>query len=904
MAKLIYQLILWIAALMSTLPILVNATTQLKSVRLLIKWDHQFQFAGYYAAKWQGFYEEAGIQVEILPRPNLDGTFKDLPELMRNRQADFAVGGPDILVHRDKGDKFILLASVFQRSPYSYSVKKTSNIHTLADVYQACIGVSADFGLLEIQTLFRKEGYDISRLNLHEYSFALEDVINDVCEVSVDYRISVEWASKKKSVPIRQFFAESYGVNFYGDILYTHKELVESEPELVERFRKASMRGWEYALNNKAELATQITENLKRILPYDDPLEYNMQTANVIHELANYPIVKVGHSNGDRWKALHQYLKEVDLIKGEFDFDDLHFNFKKLQDEQSNKIARLSFGLLLIVLGLIGVFATNQFLNRRKDLVVFAESERILSTILSEQSDSLWEWSPETRQLRIGRNWILITGEKEQEYYADWSVLEKHVHQDEAIKVKGFIADVEKGVEDASVTFRVMSKKRECYWYLMRVSFIQNAQLGSRVVGVLVDLSEEFRRKVDEDESWSALQNEKRLKKREMELRFNELHESKILLQEILDLTPLSIYWKDSNSVYIGANRRFVNDAGLLSLSELIGKTDFDLPWKESAEAYRSADRLIIEENASLPFFDDTQRRKDGSSVHMRATKVALRNASGDIVGILGMNEDMTLLRKAYHEMRRQKEKTDKVYGRLRSIIDHSPDMIFLKDYSNDEGAYAVCNHYFERWVGLKEPKIVGKTDEKLFGDKVGSLFKEEDRSVLKSGKKINKEVELRLASGKLINFHFTIIPIISLSAESKTILGIGRDITHKKEIEKIYETIFEISYDGYMILDENGAIEKCNQAMLTLLEATEEELIGRYPIKDLSPEFQPDGTSSLMRARELNANVDSDRNKAFNWTHKTLKGKLLTVTVKLSRIVINEKSRMLVQWHNETTPS
>jgi len=74
----------------------------------------------------------------------------------------------------------------------------------------------------------------------------------------------------------------------------------------------------------------------------------------------------------------------------------------------------------------------------------------------------------------------------------------------------------------------------------------------------------------------------------------NELRESKSNLNTILDTIPLSIYWKDKNSNYIGCNKTFSDFAGLDNPDLIIGKTDFDLPWKQQADKFRTDDRKVI----------------------------------------------------------------------------------------------------------------------------------------------------------------------------------------------------------------------------------------------------------------------------------------------------------------------
>ena len=74
-----------------------------------------------------------------------------------------------------------------------------------------------------------------------------------------------------------------------------------------------------------------------------------------------------------------------------------------------------------------------------------------------------------------------------------------------------------------------------------------------------------------------------------------EFKNSRILLQNIIDSVPASVFWKDKNNVYLGANKCFLNDAGLERKEEILGKTDRDMPWaKSEASKYIADDESVM----------------------------------------------------------------------------------------------------------------------------------------------------------------------------------------------------------------------------------------------------------------------------------------------------------------------
>ena len=121
------------------------------------------------------------------------------------------------------------------------------------------------------------------------------------------------------------------------------------------------------------------------------------------------------------------------------------------------------------------------------------------------------------------------------------------------------------------------------------------------------------------------------------------LNESQQLLQLIMDNIPQTAFWKDRDSVYLGCNRAFADDAGLSKPEDIIGKTDYDMPWtKAESDAYREADRQVMESNEVQLHIIETQLRADGKLTWLDTNKIPLHDIEGNVIGILGTYEDIT----------------------------------------------------------------------------------------------------------------------------------------------------------------------------------------------------------------------------------------------------------------------
>jgi len=129
------------------------------------------------------------------------------------------------------------------------------------------------------------------------------------------------------------------------------------------------------------------------------------------------------------------------------------------------------------------------------------------------------------------------------------------------------------------------------------------------------------------------------------------LSESQKMLQLVLDSIPARVFWKDTESLYLGCNKLFAMDAGLESPEQIIGKSDFDLVWKEQAELYRLDDRNVIQAGKPKLNYEEPQTSPEGKSLWLRTSKIPLTDLSGSIIGVMGTYEDITSIKQSQEKM-------------------------------------------------------------------------------------------------------------------------------------------------------------------------------------------------------------------------------------------------------------
>jgi PAS domain S-box-containing protein len=146
-----------------------------------------------------------------------------------------------------------------------------------------------------------------------------------------------------------------------------------------------------------------------------------------------------------------------------------------------------------------------------------------------------------------------------------------------------------------------------------------------------------------------------------------ELRQSRQILEAVINTLPVRVFWKDRNLTFLGCNTLFAQDAGFEKPEQVIGKDDYVMGWWEQADRYRADDRLVIESGIPKLSIEEPQTTPSGERLHLLTSKVPLRDANGEIIGVLGTYLDITD-RKRTEETLRQ---VNKKLNLLSSITRH-----------------------------------------------------------------------------------------------------------------------------------------------------------------------------------------------------------------------------------------
>jgi PAS domain S-box-containing protein len=260
-----------------------------------------------------------------------------------------------------------------------------------------------------------------------------------------------------------------------------------------------------------------------------------------------------------------------------------------------------------------------------------------------------------------------------------------------------------------------------------------------------------------------------------VQVRTQELQEREQFLQTVLDTFPLSVFWKDINSVYLGCNQNLLREAGLSTIAQIIGKTDYELPWGETeADIYQADDREVIESQTAKLGIVETQHQANGQIIWVETNKLPLRNLQGDVIGVLGTYQDISD-RKAVEKALMLKQR------HLAALMNNIPHIAWIKD---EQSRFIAVNTPFVQACGVSAEELVGKTDFDIWSADLAQAYRDDDAEVLQSGQRKVVVEKVARTDGTLGWFETTKTPFRDDRLNIAGTVGIAADITDRKRME------------------------------------------------------------------------------------------------------------------------
>ncbi len=192
---------------------------ELEPVRMQLRWMHQFQFAGYYAAVEQGYYADAGFDVTLVEgAPNR----QPVTEVLAGR-ADFAEANSELLFARLQGEPLVALAVIFQHSPSVLLTLAESGIETPMDLVGKKMMVAGGHADVDFMAMLHSAEVPVDQVELLPSSYQIEDLLTGKTDAFNSYLTNEPFYLEERGVDYRVINPRDYDEDFFSDILFTRE---------------------------------------------------------------------------------------------------------------------------------------------------------------------------------------------------------------------------------------------------------------------------------------------------------------------------------------------------------------------------------------------------------------------------------------------------------------------------------------------------------------------------------------------------------------------------------------------------------------------------------------------------------------------------------------------------------
>jgi two-component system sensor histidine kinase/response regulator len=382
-----------------------------------------------------------------------------------------------------------------------------------------------------------------------------------------------------------------------------------------------------------------------------------------------------------------------------------------------------------------------------------ANREELLRSLLRSVNDLVWCTSVDGRELDfVNPAAERIYGRPLSELQTNKRLWLEVIHPEDREQVEDNLRRLRE-LGQVQQEYRIVRPDGEIRWLKDRISIVHDHNgRPIRIGGIATDVTQE--KKVQQ-----AFEYER------------------YLLQSLLDHVPASIYFKDSESRFVRVSKSMLEKFGLQDAQEVIGKSDADFFTSAHAEQARADEQAILRSGEAILGKIERETWAHGEDTWCSTTKLPHRDEQGKIVGTFGISHDITEQKRTEQALARERDL-------LRTLTDHIPDLIFVKD---TQGRFVTANTGLLRNLGVSSlDELVGKTDRDFSPPALAEHYMADDQMVMRSGVPLIDREEKGVAlDGNELWLLTTKVPLRDEDGSVIGLVGIGRNITKRRRAEE-----------------------------------------------------------------------------------------------------------------------
>jgi diguanylate cyclase (GGDEF)-like protein/PAS domain S-box-containing protein len=262
-----------------------------------------------------------------------------------------------------------------------------------------------------------------------------------------------------------------------------------------------------------------------------------------------------------------------------------------------------------------------------------------------------------------------------------------------------------------------------------------------------------------------------------------EAQRSNQMLETVIDNIPQRVFWKDTQSRYLGCNMAFARDAGLAYPEQVVGKTDEDLPWRAHADTARTLDEEVIQTGVPKMNYE-VDLVIDGVHRTTVTSKLPFTDGDGRVIGVLGSYTDITGRKRADLALRLQSR-----------ALDASVNAILITGPSARGNLIEYVNPAFRRITGYDPSEVIGHDCRLLQRDDRDQEGIVAIRQALAANREVSAVLRNYRKDGALFWNQLFIAPVPDPEGQTTHHIGVINDVTELIRYQEQLE--YQANYDS-----------------------------------------------------------------------------------------------------------
>lgn len=291
----------------------VETNRPLDKISVVLSWSAQPAQGGLFAAQAAGIFEEYGLEVELVP----SGPRVPRKPLLAAGEVQFGMLSADeILVARQEGLNLVSLYSTMQDNPLGFVSHANNELGNFDDLQGRTVFVAPG-------QAWWKYIVDTYNLTVNEQAYqGLAPFLSDDTSVTQGFVTSEPFYAEQEGVETSFLSLSESGWSTYMNTVATTDEYLRSNPDIVQRFVTASLKGWEYYMANPEEINEVILSQNENATA--EAQAYDTERLIPLLQAGDYATEGFGYFSPDRWEKLGKQLKKLGLIPEDVDVTDAY----------------------------------------------------------------------------------------------------------------------------------------------------------------------------------------------------------------------------------------------------------------------------------------------------------------------------------------------------------------------------------------------------------------------------------------------------------------------------------------------------------------------------------------------------------------------------------------------------